>query len=49
MTDTMIESHLITDLWTAQEYRNYLRKGVKILNTDDPHVAIIKLLEIMWI
>ena len=49
MTDAMIESHLITELWTAQEYRNYLIKGVEIINTHDPHIAIIKLLEIMWI
>lgn len=49
MTDTMIESQLITELWTAQEYRNYLIKGIEITNIHDPHIAIIKLLEIMWI
>ena len=49
MTDTILNSYLITDLRTTQEYRNYLIKGVKILNTHDPHIAIIKLLEIMWI
>ena len=49
MTDTILNSHLITDLWTTQEYRNYLIKGLKILKTHDPHIAIIKLLEIMWI
>ena len=49
MSNPDLENHLITELWTAQTYRNYLIEGLELLNKNDPHVAIIKLLEIMWI
>lgn len=49
MSNADLENHLITELWTAQTYRNYLIKGTNLLYKNDPHITIIKLLEIMWI